>query len=88
MARAYAYCEGDEPIPECVHLGHAIEKYGVEAVTGEKILRVRLHRDINMANNVLHAYESRKQSDNWVEWQSENLELFNILEEARRKWQM
>jgi hypothetical protein len=88
MARAYAYCENDEPIPGCVLTGRAIEKYGVESVTGEKIIRVRLHRDITMANNVINSYESRKQSDDWVKWVTENPDMNSLLEQARHEWQM
>jgi len=66
-----------------VNLGKAIDRYGVEAVTGFRIISVRLFRDINTANNIINAWESRRQSENWAEWTFNNQEAHEILERAR-----
>ena len=69
-----------------MNVSREIGKYGVEAVTGERVLRVRLLRDMNIANNIINAWESRKQSDNWTQWTADNPDAADILERAHADW--
>lgn len=60
----------------------------MEAVTGEKVIRVRLLRDINIANNIINIWESRKQTEDWATWATEHKDWNSMLEQARLEWQM
>jgi hypothetical protein len=62
----------------------------VEAITGNKVMRVRLIRDINMATNIINGYRAHEQADNWTEWATQNRELADLLELAHKEaetWQ-
>jgi predicted CoA-binding protein len=79
---------GDAPEPpECYNLARAIEQYGVEAITGEKVLSVRLFRDINLVTNVISGYKERQRAQNWATWTTENPEMAEILEQARLEYE-
>ena len=65
-----------------MEVSREIAKYGVEAITGEKVLPVRLLRDMNIANNIINAWQSRKASESWAEWTQDNPEASEILERA------
>ena len=79
-AAAYAYADGG-PIPRELILLHNIEKYGAQAVLGRTLGAGEIRR-MNVAENIVRAYQSRKQSDNWATWAEVNPELNRILEDA------
>jgi len=58
----------------------------VEAVTGKRIIPVRLFRDINIAGNVMAACKILE-SDDWAKWAQDNPELTQLLERARLEYE-
>mgnify|MGYP003464051790 CR=1 FL=1 len=59
-----------------------IDRFGLEAITGRrKFYHGELSRLI-IAENIVMAYNSRKQSNNWAKWASDNPEAEKLLIEA------
>ena len=71
-------------MPEELAISDAIDKYGVEAITGKRILRPGLLRRIRHVRTIINAFELRKKAESWSAWGSENPELADILVEAER----
>jgi hypothetical protein len=59
-----------------------IDRWGLEAVTGRRVLYYSEMRRLICAENIVAAFESRKRSTNWVEWTQSHPRLAEILAEA------
>ena len=60
------------PIPkELLDLGY-IDRFGVRAVTGKDVLPYGYILAMTVAENIVHAYISRKRSENWAKWAQDN----------------
>jgi len=60
------------PLPNELILLSYIDRFGVEAVTGSKILSFGDVRRMITAENIVEAYRDRKRSGNWGEWAEKN----------------
>jgi hypothetical protein len=56
----------------------------LEAVTGRKVFYLRELRCMRVAENLVAAYRSRQQSNNWAEWIESNPKLADMLAVAER----
>jgi hypothetical protein len=83
MAEALAYAQGDGPQPDELRLANAITRFGVEAVTGKRILRPGLLRRITMAENVVAAFEIRAKAENWAAFGNQYPDLAELLFRAQ-----
>ena len=66
-----------------------IDRFGVEAVTGEKTIRLRLQGDINLAENIVTCYRARvaaMESDNFAEWVAKNEGALKLLDAVYADW--
>lgn len=61
-----------------------IERFGLEAITGRKVFNYNEYKKLIVAENIVYAYNSRKQSVNWVEWAQSNPELAQMLAEIEK----
>ena len=86
MAEAYAYAEdpSHESAPAEIGIARAIDRFGVEAVTGKKILRPGLISRIAIAESIVTAYKARSKAENWVAFSGENPELAALLIKAEQ----
>jgi hypothetical protein len=82
-ALAYAHASEGAYSPEIGKL-MSIDRFGVEAITGRRILYFREYRHMIHAENIVNAYASRARSSNWVEWKTSNPRLAEILAEAEK----
>jgi hypothetical protein len=82
-ALAYAHASEGAYSPEIGKL-RSIDRFGVEAITGRRVLYAREYRRMMYAENILYAYQSRARSKNWVEWATSNPREFEMLGEAER----
>jgi hypothetical protein len=84
-------------MPGALEIGREIEQYGMEAITGRKVMPVRLIRDANIATNIWTAYQERHSHRNkegavdWAEWTAaeENqakAEMLKSAEKLYREW--
>ena len=70
-----------------------IKDLGVEAITGKKVLDVRLIRDMNIAANLARIFNAREQhrdedgNVNWSEWESNNPEEADALNHAAEEYE-
>ena len=78
MSSAYAFAEGDAPIPDEVVLARSIERYGAQAVYG-RTLSFHEIRMMTMAENIVNAHQARKRSESWAEWAEKNPGLAELL---------
>jgi hypothetical protein len=60
-----------------------IDRFGVQAILGRQLYALEVNR-INMAEHVINAYQSRKQSDNFAEWVGSNPDKTELLAYAER----
>jgi len=59
-----------------------IDRFGVDAVLGRRQLYFGETRRMIRAENIEIAYHTRKRSENWAKWASENPTFEKILIEA------
>jgi len=71
-------------MPEELAISDAIDKYGVEAITGKRILRPGLLRRIRHVRTIINAFELRKKAESFSIFGRDNPELADILVEAER----
>jgi hypothetical protein len=81
MADAYRKASEGHYSPEYEKLMQ-IDRFGIEAVTGRKQLYFREYLEMTATENIIHAYQSRKSSKDWVEWARENPSAARILSEV------
>jgi len=62
----------------------AIEQFGVEAVTGKKVLRPSFIHRARYATWIMNGYKVRKKSTSWVVFAGDNPALADALLEAER----
>ena len=87
MGRAYAYAEGDAPMPGEIELGQAVNRYGGMAVYGRTIGAGEM-KAIELAESVVNAYKIRESEipdGNLAEWSAENKGLADLLGFALRE---
>jgi hypothetical protein len=82
-ALAYAHASEGAYSPEIGKL-RSIDRFGVEAITGRRVLYAREYRQMMYAENIVHAYQSRTRSTNWVEWATSNPHEAAMLAEAEK----
>jgi hypothetical protein len=82
-ADAYAYASEGLYSLEIEKL-HRIERFGLEPVTGRRVFLHGEYRRLIAAENIAAAYENRKRSANWTEWQQSNPKLADLLFEAEK----
>lgn len=83
IAAAYAYCEGEGDKPDELQAFEAVEQFGAQAVFG-RVMGAGEIRRMMVAHNVVQAYESRAQADNWSEWASQYPKAAELLNMAAR----
>lgn len=82
MSSAYQYAEGGAVTDELI-LCWAVEKYGAQSVYG-RMLSFHEIRMMDLADNIVRAYNERKRSDNWAAWAENNHIKARILNIAGR----
>ena len=86
MSSAYAYAEGDGPIPDELVLARTVDRYGAQAVFG-RILSFHEIRMMTLADNVVTAHQERRKSDNWAAWAEANHSKAELLGIAGRLYE-
>jgi len=84
MGRAYAYAEGDAPMPPEVELSNAVQRYGVMAVY-DRSLTAKEIRHMNIAENVVNAYRNRAQLNDNAKFANDHKESADLLGLAFRE---
>lgn len=82
--KAEAYCfarDGSDPPKEYIDLGY-IDRFGVRAVMGRDELAYREIQAMLTAENIISAYYSRSQTDNWAKWAQDNPQADKLLKEV------
>jgi len=86
---AYQYAAGiknadgiPSPQPKELLLLSYVDRFGVEAVTGNKILSFGTARRMIIAENIVEAYRDRKRAENWGEWAEKNPSASALLKQA------
>lgn len=79
IAEAYAYAEGNGELPKELKLAQYIDRFGVEAVTGKKVLGARDIYRITVAENVVRAYADVKKASSYPAWANEHPEMAKLL---------
>jgi hypothetical protein len=84
MQAALAYARGEGDAPRAYILRQHIDIYGAAAVMNRTYLGVGEIRRMTAATNIINAYRSRAQSENWAEWSAKNPALAEILGQLER----
>lgn len=92
MAAAYAYADNpdDNQPPDEVLLLRYIDRFGYQAVCGDKPIEHRLAKRMIIAENVTNAYHARdgyRDSEgqaNWAEWAQKNKGANKLLSMAEK----
>jgi hypothetical protein len=87
MGAAYLYAEDSAhfPKPAELKLLEYIDRFGVEAVTGRKTLGAGELLRMIAAQNIVQAYQSKKDNkEGWVAWQQQHPAQNQLLERARQ----
>lgn len=61
-----------------------IERFGLEAITGQKVFLNKELRALMTAENIVTAFRSRAASSNWVAWAESNPRLAHRLLEIEK----
>lgn len=83
MAAAYRYCEGDNDIPRELLQLQYIDRFGVHAVMGRAVLGAGEMACMVLVENVVRAYRSRAQAENWAAWAQSNPGSARLLAQAQ-----
>lgn len=70
-------------------IGKLIDRFGIEAVTGNKIIGLRLQKDIHLAENIVGWYRAREEAmkgENFAEWVGKYEKENKFLETCREDW--
>lgn len=88
MVEAYRYAaeikDEDTPPPqpqELILLSY-IDRFGAEAITGNKVLGFGDIKRMVTAENIVLAYKDRKSSNNWGDWAAKNPSASRLLKKA------
>lgn len=85
MVDAYRYAEGGDPKPpkpKYLLLADYIDRFGVEAVMGRRVLSAGEMRCMAVQQNIYAAFRNRERSKDWAKWANtypEQAELLNIV---------
>jgi hypothetical protein len=83
MTAAYLYARDGLYSYEIERLKR-IDRFGIEAVTGRKVFLFSDFIRMLNAENVVHAYVSRKNASNWTEWAASNPQQAELLFEIEK----
>jgi hypothetical protein len=61
-----------------------IDRFGIEPITGRRYFYYGELRRMIVAENIVTAYRSRAQSNNWAEWVNSNPGLADMLADAEK----
>ena len=61
-----------------------VDRFGVKAITGRDVLYFGELRKLILAENIVHAYHSRRASTNWAEWTQTNPVYAGLLAEIEK----
>ena len=78
-AAALRYAQGDGPMPNVLILERYITRYGAQAVLHRDYIGAGEIMAINMAENIVAAYQGRAAAKSWAEWAQDNPELSALL---------
>jgi hypothetical protein len=78
---AYKHADEGHYSPEIDTL-HKIDRFGLEAITGRKQFFYGELRRMIYAENIITAYKSRAQSNDWAKWIKDNPTAAEMLAEA------
>lgn len=84
MGRAYAWVEGGAPMPADVEISNAVQKYGALSIYGRPFTAKEIEH-INIAENIVRAYQNRAQSKDMAEWAKNNKSSADLLGLAFRQ---
>jgi len=65
-------------------LKNAIVRFGVKAIMGRDVLSAGEIMRMNIAENIMTAFDMRNRAENWAQWVKDNPELSSMLNEAER----
>jgi hypothetical protein len=77
--------------PEVIQIGRLIDRFGVEAVTGEKTIRNLLQKEITLAENIIACYRARNaamEGDDFAGWAKKNEQALKLLDAASDDWKV
>ena len=83
MAVAYRYAEDGSHYPEALQALNNIERFGVQALYG-RALRSSEVKAMIVTQNILSAYKSRSEAEDWVKWTNDNPQAASLLAVAMR----
>ena len=83
-ADAYRHANENKHSPEISMLA-SIDRFGLEAITGRRQFYFYEYNRLIIAENIVNAYRSRAESQNWSEWARKNPELAHLLTSAEIK---
>lgn len=84
MTDAYLYASEGQHSKEIETL-RRIDRFGLEAVTGKRVFMFGDFIRLRVAENIVNAYTSRKQSNNWAEWVESNPRAAQILADVEKQ---
>lgn len=67
MARAYAYANGDGPLPEEIRLAQLVERFGSYSVFGRP-LGAKEITNMELAESIVYLYQIKNAHENQAEW--------------------
>lgn len=67
MARAYAYANGDGPLPNEIRIARLVERFGADSIYGRP-LGAKEIINIELAEDVILLYEEKSKQANQAEW--------------------
>ena len=80
-ADAYRHANDNRHSPEISMLA-SIDRFGLEAITGRRQFYFYEYNRLIVAENIVNAYRSRAESQNWSDWARKNPELAQLLASA------
>lgn len=89
MARAYAFCVGDAPLPAQISFYIAVREFGVMAITGRSVLTAREVKDCFIAKSaerMIHAFRRRKAAKSQSEWDLANKDDAALIITAQQEY--
>lgn len=86
MADAYLHASKGHYSPEIDTL-RKIDRFGVEAVMGRRVLYFGETRRMILAENIAAAYMARKQASTWAQWSADNPAMAAVLKKIEMNLQ-
>lgn len=83
MACAYAYANGDRPMPPEIRLAGAVERFGAQSIYGRPLGAKEIVR-METAEGVVNAFAARAHSADWANWAIANKSASEFLNRAMK----